>query len=763
MSRAFLLAFALALAACGESAAGGNEAAPPEPGPCDAVTPDCATDDDCPTEERCGSCSACEPDPGVGSCTGTADCAPGSACRSRDGGLTCVRSSCEQHRDCAEGEACDELARSCVAGDCLSLGCPGAQQCRPDDLRCVECFLDRHCGDPLYPACDRAAGSCVECLADGNCAGRAPEVRCGAAQQCVECLDDVDCQGGLSRCAAGSGSCVQCVEDADCPGSRCEADGSCDSWPENGESCLPDGGCAPGFTCVGEAQLCRARCDPYAPACALGTTCALLGDADGAIRFVNGRPAGACVPDEGGAEPGRFCDEQVPCRADSALPPGGRRERALPQALRGGGRRGAVLRLRELPLLAPGPGGGRAVAVLPADHLPLRVPQRRRVRLRSGLRPARRRADRAGDPLRLHRGSRGTRGGVQRGRRLPLRDLPLLRRREPRLLLRRLCQRRRLRRRRQLRSLQLHPPRRQDRVAGGLPPDLRRGRRLRRVRGLRLRHLPGRRHAAALLRVHPGARSRRPRRGLHRRQPVWNRALPGRLRPGPSGGGRLLPGDLRRGHRLRQPHSLQGGGVPGQRRRRAGAVRQHQRLLGRGVRRRLRLPGPNLPAGSPIRPIPRTGTGSRATSPGAAAGRARRVRTLPTAGARSASRPPSSPAPGHRRAAATAPTTTAIGSRTVPTRPAPPRLPASPAASSAATAPTRTRTGWSTVPTRPAARAAPASRSAATAPTTTATAPPTATTGPAPSPRPAAGRSATGPAGPAPTAARAPSAGSRRS
>jgi Cys-rich repeat protein len=156
----------------------------------------CTQDRDCPwgdycllAEHRCVDCltdqhcigGVC--DPATHTCQRTCSddwqCWPNVCDTSQDPGV-CVECHAGDDSKCRQnGLVCDESARVCVEcvvdEDCASTSA-GPRYCLPEELRCVPCYDDAHCGQG--EVCDRADYSCRAT------SGRALCEPCGADEGC---------------------------------------------------------------------------------------------------------------------------------------------------------------------------------------------------------------------------------------------------------------------------------------------------------------------------------------------------------------------------------------------------------------------------------------------------------------------------------------------------------------------------------------------------------------------------------------------------
>lgn len=187
MTRALLVASALALASCSQTFSFTSDSGLPDGGAEDAGLPD-------------GGCTL----PGQCQCVVDGQCPAGQPHCADDG--RCVE--CETNPDCGPNGQCDLLTRRCATLCSDSAECDGGSMRCGDELprRCVLCEDDLEC--LLYGGgrCAQAPGQCVQCVGDSDCSGARPHCD-RTVGQCVGCVSNSQCSD-TEYCALVTHSCV---------------------------------------------------------------------------------------------------------------------------------------------------------------------------------------------------------------------------------------------------------------------------------------------------------------------------------------------------------------------------------------------------------------------------------------------------------------------------------------------------------------------------------------------------------------------------
>ncbi|MEM9455177.1 MAG: hypothetical protein AAGF11_13430 [Myxococcota bacterium] len=200
---------------------------------------------------------------GVG-CTTDAECG-GATCLHLDGlaaqgvcGATCTPG---MPGTCGVGQACVATPEDPMVGACVA----GGNNCNPTNL-----------GDCAGGACIPLEGEALIGICMPSCFEQDPIACGGMPAQCISKTDPFWHEG---TCVGGGEPC-SLVEDDCGPGQACEILGGsafggqallCDDAGllGEGDACTPDDDqCGAGVGCIG--GVCRAWCDPLAPACAVG-------------------------------------------------------------------------------------------------------------------------------------------------------------------------------------------------------------------------------------------------------------------------------------------------------------------------------------------------------------------------------------------------------------------------------------------------------------------------------------------------------------
>ena len=253
------LAFALALAACGETA------------PVVTAAKLCDAPEDCPADKACidGKCVAA-------TCESNAACPEGQRCLA-DG--TCAAVECEVDADCCPpgGRACTS---HCVSFECVGSACTSGQA--------KDCFIGCHqgsasCDKGTWAACDAAPVTATETCGDGidnDCNGKADDpAQCqtctpGATQACAGPCGDGQQQctekGAWGACDAPTACTCKAGDATTRPCGNCGVqEGAC--GPESiwvwSEECLGNGACTPGDedkgtcgACGTQKRVCKEDC-----------------------------------------------------------------------------------------------------------------------------------------------------------------------------------------------------------------------------------------------------------------------------------------------------------------------------------------------------------------------------------------------------------------------------------------------------------------------------------------------------------------------
>lgn len=135
--------------------------------------------------------------------------------------------------------------------------------------RCVACFSDAHCTNPLRPRCDTALLRCVECGVSADCSAGATcrrghcSISCAAGCPpsaptcddgfCIECGDEAACASSSGGAVCIDNVCSGCSADSDCKGALRR----CDPVRHACVECEGHGDCS----------LDRPLCDPDVNAC----------------------------------------------------------------------------------------------------------------------------------------------------------------------------------------------------------------------------------------------------------------------------------------------------------------------------------------------------------------------------------------------------------------------------------------------------------------------------------------------------------------
>ncbi|MEE2789518.1 MAG: MYXO-CTERM sorting domain-containing protein, partial [Myxococcota bacterium] len=191
-------------------------------------------DDDCDgildEDAVCGEGLGCYEAECLPACDADGNCAAGAEAFCADGacvpwcrlngcegeGETCTNMGCQNlcsGVECQGDEVCFE--GECGSNDCVRLGCPDGQRCRPDGCEDDPC-ADKECGAESF-------------CRDGECVFSCAEVSCPAAEACIDGL----CQP--TGCADSLG----CPEDGEvCVDDACVADPCADTTCGAAEVCL---------------------------------------------------------------------------------------------------------------------------------------------------------------------------------------------------------------------------------------------------------------------------------------------------------------------------------------------------------------------------------------------------------------------------------------------------------------------------------------------------------------------------------------------
>ncbi len=242
--------------------------------PCDDNS-DCGVDLFClfagEEDNQCGGAGLCAVRPQV--CPGVSD--PVCGCDN-----TTYNNDCLAQRAgvTVRGEGACPLCRT--DDDCPQPGFEG-DFCEPEDLVCVDCYLDAHCDDGEI--CDLDRNVCVgrPCDTNADCPdGRFcqfPDTTCGGGGLCtlrpIVCSNDFDPVCGCDNttyanaCRAsaagaslrGLGACPVCDNDDDCPQGDLPGD-FCEPSDRICVDCYLDLHCGEGESCDLDANICRFRC-----------------------------------------------------------------------------------------------------------------------------------------------------------------------------------------------------------------------------------------------------------------------------------------------------------------------------------------------------------------------------------------------------------------------------------------------------------------------------------------------------------------------